>query len=159
MLETFKLVIANNGYEALACGLLSALTGQIIKFILFTVRTRRINFKIFTTTGGMPSTHSAGVMGLSTMIGILEGFDSVAFAMSMGFSLVIMYDAAGLRRAAGKTAACLNKVMEEIYNHDLKAVGGKLKELLGHTPFEVFVGAVYGILFAYLFHMYVIGQI
>ena len=159
MLETFRLVIANNGYEVLACGLLSALTGQIIKFILFTVRTRRINFKIFTTTGGMPSTHSAGVMGLSTMIGILEGFDSVSFAIAMGFSLVIMYDAAGLRRAAGKTAACLNKVMEEIYNHDLKAVGGKLKELLGHTPFEVFVGAVYGILFAYLFHMYVIGAV
>ena len=159
MLETFRLLIANNGYEVLASGLFAAITGQIIKFILFTVQTRRINFKIFTTTGGMPSTHSAGVMGLSTMIGILEGFDSIAFAIAMGFSLVIMYDAAGLRRAAGKTAACLNKVMEEIYNQDLKAVGGKLKELLGHTPLEVFVGAVYGILFAYVFHMYVIGTI
>jgi acid phosphatase family membrane protein YuiD len=159
MLETFRLAIANNGYEALASGLLAAFTGQIIKFILFTIQTRRINFKIFTTTGGMPSTHSAGVMGLSTMVGILEGFDSIAFAVAMGYSLVIMYDAAGLRRAAGKTAACLNKVMEEIYNHDLKAVGGKLKELLGHTPFEVFVGAVYGILFAYVFHMYVVGTI
>ena len=159
MLETFRLVIANNGYEALSSGLLAAFTGQIIKFILFTIQSKKINFKIFTTTGGMPSTHSAGVMGLSTMVGILEGFDSITFAISMGVSLVIMYDAAGLRRAAGKTAACLNKVMEEIYNQDLKAVGGKLKELLGHTPLEVFVGAVYGILFAYVFHMFVIGAI
>jgi len=157
MLETFRQVIANNGYEAIICGLLSAFTGQIIKFILFTAKTKKINFKIFTTTGGMPSTHSAGVMALSTLVGILDGFDSLIFAVSFGFSLVIMYDAAGLRRAAGKTAACLNKMMEEFYNHDLHAVGGKLKELLGHTPLEVFVGAMYGIFFAYLFHMWVIG--
>lgn len=152
-LDTMKDLIANNGYEVLICGLLSAFTSQILKFIVFTIQTRRINFKIFTTTGGMPSTHSAGVMGLSTAVGILQGFDSIDFAIALGFSLVIMYDAAGLRRAAGKTAACLNKMMEEFYNHDLRAVGGKLKELLGHTPFEVFVGAVYGILFAYAFHI------
>ncbi len=156
-LETFKELISNNGYEAITCGLLSAFTGQILKFILFTAKTRKINFKIFTTTGGMPSTHSAGVMALSTMVGLLGGFDSLEFAVSLGFSLVIMYDAAGLRRAAGKTAACLNKIMEEFYNHDLHAVGGKLKELLGHTPLEVFVGAVYGILFAYFFHIWVMG--
>lgn len=156
-LETFRQIIANNGYEALTSGILAAFTAQIIKFIVFTIRTRRINFKIFTTTGGMPSTHSAGVMGLSTMVGILEGYDSMLFAVSLGFSLVIMYDAAGLRRAAGKTAACVNKIMEEIYNHDLKAVGGKLKELLGHTPLEVYVGAAYGIVFAYAFHLFVVG--
>ena len=156
-LETFKQVIANNGYEVLACGILAAFTGQIIKFVLFTAKTRKINFKIFTTTGGMPSTHSAGVMALSTIVGILKGYNSVEFAIAFGYALVIMYDAAGLRRAAGKTAACLNKMMEEFYNHDLRAVGGKLKELLGHTPFEVFVGAIYGILFAYAFHLYVIG--
>lgn len=153
-LETLKQVIANNGYEAIICGLASAFTAQIIKFILFTAKSRKINFKIFTTTGGMPSTHSAGVMGLTTMVGILDGFSSLIFAVSLGFSLVIMYDAAGLRRAAGKTAACLNKIMEEFYNHDLHAVGGKLKELLGHTPLEVFAGAVYGVLFAYCFHIW-----
>ena len=157
LLETFRHVVANNGYEALSCGILAAFTGQIIKFILFTVQTRKINFKIFTTTGGMPSTHSAAVIALSTIVGILEGFDSIVFAMSLGFSLIIMYDAAGLRRAAGKTAACLNKVMEEIYNHDLEAVGGKLKELLGHTPLEVWVGAAYGLDFAYFYHLYIVG--
>lgn len=157
LLDTFRAVIANNGYEVIACGIFSALTAQILKFFIFTVQTRKINFKIFTTTGGMPSTHSAGVMALSTMIGILTGYDSLLFAVAIGFSLVIMYDAAGLRRAAGKTAACLNKVMEEMYKHDLKAIGGKLKELLGHTPTEVLVGAIFGVLFAYDFHLFVLG--
>lgn len=156
-LEAARATIANNGYEVITCGVLSAFFAQVIKFILFTVKSRRINFKIFSTTGGMPSSHSAGVMGLSTMVGILQGYDSVIFAVSLGFSLIIMYDAAGLRRAAGKTAACLNRMMEDFYHHDLQSVGGKLKELLGHTPLEVFVGAVFGIFFAYLFHGYVLG--
>ncbi len=157
MIEAFRQAVANNGLEALSCGMLAAFTGQIIKFILFTIQTKKINFKIFTTTGGMPSTHSAAVIALSTIVGLLEGFNSIVFAMSLGFSLIIMYDAAGLRRAAGKTAACLNKVMEEIYNHDLEAVGGKLKELLGHTPLEVWVGAAYGLVFAYFYHLYIVG--
>lgn len=156
-LEAARATIANNGYEVITCGVLSAFFAQVIKFILFTVKSRRINFKIFSTTGGMPSSHSAGVMGLSTMVGILQGYDSVIFAVSLGFSLIIMYDAAGLRRAAGKTAACLNRMMEDFYHHDLQSVGGKLKELLGHTPLEVFVGAVFGIFFAYLFHGYILG--
>ncbi|MBQ8460566.1 divergent PAP2 family protein [bacterium] len=155
--EIFRNTIANNGYEVIACALASAFFAQVIKFILFTVQTRRINFKIFSTTGGMPSSHSAGVMGLSTMVGILQGYDSYLFAISLGFSLIIMYDAAGLRRAAGKTAACLNRMMEDFYHHDLQSVGGKLKELLGHTPLEVFVGATFGILFAYIFHYIIIG--
>ena len=155
-LDVIRATIANNGYEVITCGVASAFFAQVIKFILFTVKSRRVNFKIFSTTGGMPSSHSAGVMGLSTMVGILQGYDSILFAMSLGFSLIIMYDAAGLRRAAVKTAACLNKMMEDFYHHDLQSVGGKLKELLGHTPFEVFVGAIFGICFAYLFHWFIL---
>ncbi len=157
MLELFRSTIENNGYEVILCGVASAFFAQVIKFILFTIKTRRVNFKIFSTTGGMPSSHSAGVMGLSTIVGIIQGFDSALFAVSLGFSLIIMYDAAGLRRAAGKTAACLNRMMDDFYHHDMQAAGGKLKELLGHTPLEVFVGAVFGICFAYLFHWFVLG--
>lgn len=158
-IDIVRTTIANNGYEVITCGITSAFCAQVIKFVLFTLKSRKINFKIFSTTGGMPSSHSAGVMGLSTMVGILEGYDSVLFAIALGFSLIIMYDAAGLRRAAGKTAACLNRMMEDFYNHDLQSVGGKLKELLGHTPLEVFVGAIFGIIFAYLFHIAIIGGI
>ena len=68
-----------------------------------------------------------------------------------------MYDAAGLRRAAGKTAACLNKMMDDFYKHDLQAVGGKLKELLGHTPLEVLFGAVFGIFYAYALHNFLLN--
>ncbi len=156
-LDVIKNTIANNGYEVISCGILSAFFAQVVKFILFTVKSRKVNFKIFSTTGGMPSSHSAGVMGLSTLVGILQGYDSIIFAVSLGVSLIIMYDAAGLRRAAGKTAACLNRMMEDFYHHDLQSVGGKLKELLGHTPLEVFVGAIFGICFAYLYHWFIVG--
>ena len=68
-----------------------------------------------------------------------------------------MYDAAGVRRAAGKTAACLNRMMDDFYKHDVQAIGGKLKELLGHTPFEVIMGAIYGVLFTVCFHKFLVG--
>ncbi len=148
--------IIDTGYEAIVTGLLSAFTAQILKFIIFTVKTKRINFKIFSTTGGMPSSHSAGVMGLSTSIGIIAGFDSLIFAVAIGYALITMYDAAGLRRAAGKTAACLNRMMDDFYKHDVQALGGKLKELLGHTPLEVIAGAFYGIGVAYWVHFHLL---
>lgn len=148
--------ILNTGYEALAAGILGAFFAQVIKFFIFTIKTRRINFKIFTTTGGMPSSHSAGVMGLSTAVGLIKGYDSIVFAIALGFALITMYDAAGVRRAAGKTAACLNRMMDDFYKHDVQAIGGKLKELLGHTPLEVIMGAIFGVLFAYYLHYYVL---
>ena len=151
------LEILNTGYEAISCGIAAAFLAQVIKFFLFTIKNRKINFKIFTTTGGMPSSHSAGVMGLSTSVGIIGGFDSLIFAVAMGYALITMYDAAGLRRNAGKTAACLNKMMDDFYHHDLQAVGGKLKELLGHTPLEVVVGAILGTFFAFGYHLLLIG--
>lgn len=146
--------VLNTGYEAIIAGLAAAFFAQVIKFFIFTIRSRKINFKIFTTTGGMPSSHSAGVMGLSTSVGLISGFDSVIFAVAIGYALVTMYDAAGVRRAAGKTAACLNRMMEDFYEHKVQAIGGKLKELLGHTPFEVIMGAIFGICYAFCFHQY-----
>lgn len=149
--------IVGTGYEAIISGIAAAFFAQVLKFIIFTIRTKKVNFKIFTTTGGMPSSHSAGVMGLATSVGLIEGFDSVVFAVAIGFALVTMYDAAGVRRAAGKTAAYLNRMMADFYEHGVQAIGGKLKELLGHTPFEVVMGAIFGVLFAYFFHQYLVG--
>ena len=70
--------IINTGYETLVSGILATIIAQIIKFFVFTIRTRKINFKILTTTGGMPSSHSAGVIAMSTTVGLIEGFDSIA---------------------------------------------------------------------------------
>lgn len=148
--------ILNTGYEVLAIGLSAAFIAQVLKFLLHLVFKKKIDFKQFTTTGGMPSSHSAGVVGIATTVGIIEGFSSVIFAVAMGYALVVMYDAAGLRRASGKMAACLNKIMDDFYKHDVQSVGGKLKELLGHTPIEVFAGAAFGALYSYYIHFWVL---
>ncbi len=149
-LELFR----NNGLEVLFLGLTAAFWAQVLKLFTFAFVDKKFNFKIFTTTGGMPSAHSAGVMAVTTTVGLLEGFTSVIFSVSFAFAMVTMYDAAGLRRAAGKTAACLNRMMDDFYKHDVQAIGGKLKELLGHTPFEVFVGAALGIFYSIFMHTY-----
>ncbi len=142
----------NTSVEILFTAIEAAIIAQILKFLGYLITHQSINFKILTTTGGMPSSHSAGVVSLATLVGLICGFDSVEFAIATGFALVVMYDAAGLRRAAGKTAACLNKMMEEFYEGKPLNPQTKLKELLGHTPFEVFVGAILGIAIALLNH-------
>lgn len=92
----------------------------------------------------MPSSHAASVSALSTSVGLLAGFDSVLFAATLYFSLVVMYDAAGLRRAAGRHAEILNRLIEEHFRHS-EAATHRLMELLGHTPLEVLVGALLGV--------------
>jgi len=144
--------IFNTGYEVIFTAFSAIITAQIIKCIVFLIIKRKIDLRLFTTTGGMPSSHSAGVMGLSTAVGLINGFNSVNFAIALGFACIVMYDAAGVRRAAGKQAACLNKIIMDIYKQDLAEAGGKLKELLGHTPMQVFVGATYGVFYAIGIH-------
>lgn len=147
-----KADIINTGYEVLFTGLSAAFLAQVLKFVLHLLIKRKVDFKLFTTTGGMPSSHSAGVVGIATSVGIISGYSSVSFAIAMGYAFVVMYDAAGLRRAAGRTAACLNRILDDFYKHEIQAVGGKLKELLGHTPIEVIAGAIFGVLYAYYIH-------
>ena len=146
--------IYNTGYEALFTGISVVVITQIIKFFSHWVLKRIADFRMFTTTGGMPSSHASGVMGLSTAVGLIKGFSSIEFAIALGFALIVMYDAAGVRRAAGKQAACLNKIIMDIYKQELKEAGGKLKELLGHTPLQVFVGAIFGIVYSYYVHLF-----
>ena len=123
-------------------------TVQIFKLLADCIVNRRINFRRFVETGGMPSSHSAVVTSLMTAIGLSEGFSSPMFAISFVFSFIVMYDAAGVRRAAGKQAAILNQL---IYSKQVKVdTNEKLKELLGHTPIQVLVGAIYGIVVGYL---------
>ena len=135
--------IYGTGYEVILVAFSGIVTAQIIKFLLHLIIKRSMDLRLFTTTGGMPSSHSAGVMGLSTAVGLIKGFDSIEFAIALGYAFIVMYDAAGVRRAAGKQAACLNKIIMDLYNQDLQEAGGKLKELLGHTPMQVLVGEPY----------------
>lgn len=151
-----KANILNTGYEVLFTGLAAAFIAQVLKFLLHLIFKKKVDFKQFTTTGGMPSSHSAGVVGIATSVGIITGFSSIEFSIAMGYALVVMYDAAGLRRASGKMAACLNRIMDDFYKHEVQSVGGKLKELLGHTPVEVFAGAILGAVYAYYVHFYLL---
>lgn len=150
-------LIYNTGYEALFAGISVVVITQIIKFFSCWIVKRVADFRMFTTTGGMPSSHASGVMALSTSVGLINGFTSIEFAMALGFSLIVMYDAAGVRRAAGRQAACLNKIIMDVYKQELKEAGGKLKELLGHTPLQVFVGAIFGVCYAYYLHYLLIS--
>lgn len=117
---------------------------QAAKVILYSVRERALNLRVLAVTGGMPSSHSAIVMGLTTAIGKYSGLTSPQFAIALIFSFVVMYDAAGLRRAAGRQAAILNRLVEDLV-HMRGVQEQKLRELLGHTPVEVLVGAVLGV--------------
>ena len=139
----------NTGYEALFTGITAVIIAQVLKFFVHLIWKRKVDLRLFTTTGGMPSSHAAGVMGLPTTVGLICGFSSVEFAMAFGYALVVMYDAAGVRRAAGKQAACLNKIIMDIYKQELKEAGGRLKELLGHTPMQVLMGAILGVVYSY----------
>ena len=144
--------IYGTGYEALITGISAVVIAQVLKFFVHLIWKRKVDLRLFTTTGGMRSSHAAGVMGLSTTVALICAFSSIEFAMAFGYALVVMYDAAGVRRAAGKQAACLNRIIMDIYKQELKEAGGRLKELLGHTPLQVLAGAAFGVLYSYYMH-------
>lgn len=120
---------------------------SIFKMILGFRRTKKLDFSLLFSTGGMPSTHSAFVMALSTAIGIRNGFSTAEYALALGLALVVMADAAGVRRAAGRQAKVLNEIIEIMrHEHTLRVPNKKLRELLGHTPIQVAAGGLLGIL-------------
>lgn len=138
-----------NEYKYLIVPIIAWFSVQIIKFITDTLKNKKINLRVLVASGGMPSSHSSVVTSLMTMIAINEGFDSILFAISFVFGLIVMYDAAGVRRAAGKQAGILNQL---IYSNQVKVnTNEKLKELIGHTPKQVFVGALWGIFLGIIF--------
>ena len=122
---------------------------QAFKVIWDLITTKKFNFKRILGAGGMPSSHSAVVTGLATMIGKSEGINSPIFALSVVFAFVVMYDAAGIRRAAGKQAKILNKIIETPGLTGIQ-VSEKLVEVLGHTPTQVIAGAIIGIIVGFI---------
>ena len=123
---------------------------QLFKLIYDLVTTKKFNFKRILGAGGMPSSHSAVVVSLATMIGKSEGITSPIFGLSIVFAFVVMYDAAGVRRAAGKQAKLLNKIIDTPGLSGVE-VTERLQEVLGHTPIQVFVGAFIGLIVGLVF--------
>lgn len=123
---------------------------QLFKVVYDLIKTKKFNFKRIMGAGGMPSSHSAVATSLATLIGNNEGFESSQFAIAAIFACVVMYDAAGVRRAAGKQAKLLNKIVDTPGLSNVE-VTERLVEVLGHTPFQVIVGAVLGIIVGLIF--------
>lgn len=118
---------------------------QLLKTIIDAVKEGRFDFKWLTLPGGFPSSHSAAVAALATSIGLKFGFGSGLFSISMVLAGLIIFEAGVIRRAAGRQAEVLNKIVKDLYKKR-KLQAGRLKELLGHTPFEVFFGILLGII-------------
>lgn len=139
------------GYKVLLLTALSGLLAQSIKVLGGYIRERRVDLRRLVEEGGMPSSHSSAAMTLSISVGIHAGFDSLVFVVAVFFSFVIMYEATGLRRAAGRQAEVLNLIVDEIRAQRRFPQRAKLRELLGHTPLEVVLGALMGVSFALAF--------
>jgi len=116
---------------------------QFYKIVESIIVNKRFDKSVITTSGGMPSSHTASVSSLSTALALQEGMHSTIFQTCLIFAFVVIYDAVGVRRAAGKQAEILNEVVQDTHPFEIK-----LKEELGHTPKEVIVGAILGILIA-----------
>lgn len=135
--------IFNN--KILGISMFACFLAQFLK--IFTFSEKKIKFSRIVSSGGMPSSHSSFVTSLSTLVGMELGFNSIEFAIVAVFSIIIMYDASGVRRAVGKQAAVLNQIIDDLH-HKKHIEQKKLKELVGHTPIEVLFGALLGILTA-----------
>lgn len=137
------ILIFSAKYRYLFIPSIAWILSQLIKGIVETIRYKEFNISRFVGSGGIPSSHSALVSSLTTVCGITNGIQSFEFGVTLVMALIVMYDAAGVRRAAGKQAKIINQILHTKL-HDLK-IEETLKELIGHTPFEVLAGALFGI--------------
>jgi acid phosphatase family membrane protein YuiD len=128
----------------LVAAFLAWLVAQVSKTIYELIRQRKLNVGRLVSSGGMPSSHSALVTGLATATGRVEGIGSAMFAIALVLAAIVMYDAAGVRRAVSIQARILNQMIDEAFQGKPFAEK-RLRELIGHTPFQVFVGGLLGI--------------
>lgn len=143
--------------KTLDVAFLSMFGVQFYKFISTSIRKKKLAWSRFVETGGMPSSHSSSVVALATAVAITHGLQSSLFAISAVFAIVVMYDASGIRKAAGDHANIINKITEFFsVKYDKNFNNEKLQELLGHSHTEVFVGAIVGFLIAFLMKGYLL---
>ncbi len=136
--------------RVLLVALVSCLMAQALKLVVELIKNRKVNVSVLFTTGGMPSAHSSLVTALAAGVGQTVGWASPEFAVAAVFAIIVMYDAAGVRQAAGKQARILNQVVDELFHEHPAFNQDRLKELLGHTPFQVIAGSALGITVSWL---------
>ncbi len=128
--------------------LLGWFVAQTLKIPIYRIVEHKWDFSRFHGSGGMPSSHSSMVTAGAIAIGVLEGFGTPLFALAVAFAMVVMYDAAGVRRETGTQAAVINQILTDVLINGKKISDEELKELVGHTPLEVACGAITGIIVA-----------
>ena len=131
--------------HVLLVAILACLVAQASKLVVELLKNGKVNIGAMFSSGGMPSSHSALVASLATGIGMTAGWSSTEFAIACLFAVIVMYDAAGVRQAAGKQAKILNQIIDELFQEGKEFNEERLNELLGHTPFQVIVGLALGI--------------
>jgi hypothetical protein len=144
-MDNFASIVENH---LLWVSLIACLVAQGLKLLIELFRERKFKLRALVTTGGMPSAHSALVASLAAGVGIREGWESTDFAIALLFAIIVMFDAAGVRQAAGKQARLLNQIVDELFQEHKGFNEEKLKELLGHTPLQVIVGVILGVTIA-----------
>jgi len=122
---------------------------QVLKVIVESIKAKRLSFSYLITMGGMPSSHAALVCALATTIAVVYGVGSALFAISAFFAIVVMYDAAGVRQTVSTQSTMLNRIVDELFKGNPE-FQQRMRELIGHTKFEVAAGAILGIVFAFL---------
>ena len=145
--------------------LLAIFFAQFVKVPIYYLATRRFDWSLLFSTGGMPSSHSAAVTALATAVAFETGVNSPIFAVAVMFAIITMFDAKGVRRQAGEQAVVLNQLVQDFHQfmyeakhwqeHKKQEKQKKLKELLGHKPIEVFFGAITGIMIALVIYAFV----
>ena len=134
------------GNRIIWTALIAWATAQILKVLLTLGIQHTFDRSRFLGAGGMPSSHSACVCAMATVVGLREGFGSSIFAVALLFAVVVMYDAAGVRRESGKNAEVINHIVESLSSNGWELEEEPLKELIGHTPFQVAAGALLGVI-------------
>ncbi len=136
--------------RVLIIALIAWAIAQILKVAIVLVQERRVAWHFFITSGGMPSSHTATVCSLATAVAMTEGVSSIFFSISVVLAFIVMYDAAGVRQSVGQHSAVLNRMLKEISFKTSRAELQKnLREFVGHTPLQVIIGALLGILVAW----------
>ncbi len=134
------------GNRIIDCALVSWFLAQLAKVVLDLILERKFSVSRFVASGGMPSSHSALVVSCTVAIGKSAGIASPLFALAVVFSAVVMYDACNVRRSAGDTAKIVNKLLQHVEKVTAQEVADDLKIIMGHTPLQVLVGALLGLL-------------
>ncbi|MDD5082273.1 MAG: divergent PAP2 family protein [Dehalococcoidales bacterium] len=127
---------------------------QVAKFMVALAQEKRIHLRYLVSSGGMPSAHSATVTALATAVALTDGVSSVSFGIATVLAIVVMYDAAGVRQSVSRQSAVLDRIVEELrLRRPLTKLESYVREFVGHTPFQVFVGAAIGVIIAWLWFL------